>query len=86
MSASKGRYTVRVQITTKYQFLKWRYYYLIFYYKIAQAVFVRYLSLLGNSISAVIISNILIAVVETTLIRKSRKFPTSSHSSSNKYP
>src|SRR5678809_379116 len=81
-------YAVRLQITTKKLFLKWSDYYLIFYYKLVinYAVLVRYFSLLGKRISAVKISSMLIAVVETTFTRKSRKLPTSSHSSNNRYP
>jgi len=79
-------YAVRLQITTKKLFLKWSGYYLIFYYKLVinYAVLVRYFNRLGNRISAVKISSILIAVVETTFTRKSRKLPTSSHSNNNR--
>jgi hypothetical protein len=57
-----------LQITTKKLFLKWSEYYLIFYYKLVinYAVLVRYFNRLGNRISAVKISSMLIAVVETT--------------------
>ena len=44
----------------------------------------RYFNLLGNRISAVKIRSTLIAVVETTFTRKSRKLPTSSHSSNSR--
>ena len=54
--------------------------------KIFYAVFVLNLSLRENRSSVVRISNKLIAVVATSLIRKIKKLPKDNHSKNNIYP
>jgi hypothetical protein len=54
--------------------------------KIFYAVFVLNLSLRENKSSVVKISNRLMAVVATSLMRKIKKLPKDSHSKNNIYP